>query len=103
MLPVVHGIFAMTSIYQLLSPLLSILFVPFYPLVMLLHLFGLGGIFDAGLSWLFPLPQESQEELLPWWIVLGYLGLSIGAIWRRRLFYVLFGVALGYGVYLFVL
>ena len=103
MLPVVHAIFSMTSGYQLLSPLLSLLFVPFYPLVMLLHMIGFGGLFDTVLLWLFSFPNEGVEKLLPLWTMLGYVGLSLGAIWSRKLFFVVIGLALGYGVYLFLL
>ncbi len=102
MLPVVHHIFGMTSAYQLLSPLLSLFFIPFYPLVMVLHLLGLGGVLDAVLLGLFSLPKESVENLLPLWAMLGYIGLSLGAIWSRKLFYGVIGVASGYGVYLFI-
>jgi len=102
MLPIVHHIFGVTSTYQLLSPLLSLVFIPFYPLVMVLHLVGFGGVLDSPLLWLFLLPNESVDNILPLWMMLAYVGLSLGAIWSRRLFYVVFGVALGYGVYLFI-
>jgi competence protein ComEC len=102
MLPVVHGIFGMTSVYQLLSPLLSILFVPFYPLVMLLHLLGIGGIFDTYLLWLFSLPMNSAVSMIPSWLTLGYLGLSIIAIWYRKVFYMVLGLAILYMFYLFI-
>jgi competence protein ComEC len=101
MLPVVHYIFGVTSAYQLLSPLLSLLFIPFYPLVMLLHLLGFGGILDSVLLWLFSLPGKSAENLLPLCVMLGYAGLSLGAIWSKKLFYGVFGVAVIYGIYLF--
>jgi len=101
MLPVVHGIFSVTSIYQLMSPLLSILFVPFYPLVMLLHLLGLGGICDNALLWLFTLPTQSVEHLLPLWAVASYVGISIWAIWYRKVFYSVLGFSILYGFYLF--
>jgi len=103
MLPVVHHIFGVTSPYQLLSPLLSLLFIPFYPLVMVLHLVGFGGVLDGGLLWLFSLPKESVDNLLPLWAMLAYIGLSLGAIWSRKLFYGVLGVAFGYGGYLFLL
>ena len=103
MLPVVHAIFGTTSIYQLLSPLLSILFVPFYPLVMLLHLLDIGGLFDSVLLWLFSLPKENVEHFLPLWAMFGYVVLSIGAIWRRNLFYVVLGLAVVYGFYIFLI
>ncbi len=102
MLPVVHYIFGMTSSYQLLSPLLSILFVPFYPLAILLHLVGSGALLDDALLWLFSLPKQGEESLLPLWMMLGYVGLSVGAIWRRELFYVLFSLASLYAFYLFL-
>ena len=101
MLPVVHHIFGVTSNYQLLSPLLSLLFIPFYPLVMLLHLLDFGGVLDNVLLWLFSLPKESVDNLLPLWIMLAYVGLSIGAIWKKRVFYILIGLGFGYGGYLF--
>ena len=101
MLPVVHGVFAVTNTYQLLSPLLSVLFVPFYPLVILLHLFGVGDIFDSSLLWLFFLAGESREDVLPWWAMIGYILLSIGAIWKRSVFYILFFLAFLYGFMLF--
>ena len=102
MLPIVHGIFGMTSVYQLLSPLLSILFVIFYPLMMVLHLLGFGALFDAQLLWLFDLPTQSIESLLPWWVVLIYVGVSLLAIWYRSMFYIVLGLAGVYAVYLFL-
>jgi len=102
MLPVVHTIFGVTTPYQLLSPLLSLLFIPFYPLVILLHFLGVGDLFDTGLAWLFSLPQGSEERLLPLWAMIGYIVVSIGAIWYRKLFYLLVTVAIGYSVYLFL-
>jgi competence protein ComEC len=102
MLPIVHTVFAVTSAYQLLSPLLSLLFIPFYPLVMVLHLLGFGTLFDTALLALFNMPQNSTEALLPIWAMLGYIGLSIGAIWSKKLFWSVFGFASSYMVYLFI-
>jgi len=103
MLPIVHAIFGVTSLYQLLSPLLSLLFVPFYPLVMVLHILGWGDVFDGVLLGLFSLSQESKEHILPVWIVACYVALSIGAIWSQRVFYGLFTLATLYMLYLFIL
>ena len=102
MLPIVHTLFGVTTHYQLLSPLLSLLFIPFYPVAMLLHLLGMGDLFDAGLIWLFSLPQDSQEKFLPLWAMFGYVALSFGAIWQRKLFYVVLSLAVLYGVFLFL-
>ena len=103
MLPVVHTVFGVTSGYQLLSPLLSLLFVPFYPLVIVLHLLDFGDLFDTLLLELFSIPQSSTEVLFPLWALLGYSGLSIGAIWSKKLFYTVISVALFYALYIFSL
>jgi len=102
MLPIVHSVFGVTSLYQLLSPLLSLLFVPFYPLVMGLHLLDFGSLFDTALVFLFAMPQESGEALLPRWMLCVYSGLSVGAIWSKNLFWSAVGVASLYMVYLFM-
>ena len=102
MLPIVHAVFGVTSGYQLLSPMLSLLFVPFYPLMMFLHLLGFGGVFDAALLWLFSLPKDSVENLLPLWLMYGYVALSIGAVWSRELFWLVLGLSSSYMVYLFI-
>ncbi|MCF6243895.1 MAG: ComEC/Rec2 family competence protein, partial [Sulfurovum sp.] len=81
---------------------LSILFVPFYPLVMCLHLLGIGDVLDGALQWLFSLPVESREKLLPSWMMLGYVGVSIGAIFSRKVFYLLLFIAVLYLFYLFI-
>lgn len=102
MLPVVHYFFGITSVYQLLSPILSILFIPFYPLVILLHLAGMGGVFDTILLYLFSLLSEAKEIFLPLWGMLGYVVVSIGAIWYKVLFYVVLATVTVYGIYLFI-
>ena len=102
MLPVVHGVFGTTSPWQLLTPILSLLFAPFYPLTIGLHLLGYGGLLDKGLLWLFSLPSVQYEHLLPVWVVGGYLLFSVGAIWSRLLFALTLGSALLYFSYLFL-
>ena len=102
MLPIVHGIFGVTTPYQLLSPILSLLFIPFYPLTFLLHLVEMGDLFDPLLQWLFTLPKESSKMLLPWWMVAGYIALSLGAIRYRVFFYATLLLASVYAVYLFI-
>ena len=101
MLPIVHMIFDVTSGYQLLSPLLSLLFIPFYPLVMFLHLIGFGDLLDSTLMTLFSLPEESVSHLLPWWLGLPYMGLSLWAVFNQKAFMALLGAASVYAMYLF--
>jgi len=102
MLPVVHGFFGTTTPWQLLTPILSLLFIPFYPLTIGLHVVGWGALFDGVLRGLFSLPSEYREHLLPAWAVGGYLLLSLGAVWSRTLFLWTLGSALLYFSYLFL-
>jgi len=103
MLPVVHTVFGLTTAYQLLSPLLSILFIPFYPAVIVLHLLGQGALLDDGLLWLLSWPQEPYgEHLLPRWMGCIYLCIALAAIWSRSIFYILIGVAVAYAIYLYL-
>jgi competence protein ComEC len=97
MLPVGHSLFGILSPWQFLSPLLSLLFVPFYPLAMVLHLLGMGGILDGALAWLFSLPSPGgvTEKLLPGWVLWGYGITALLAIRSRWFLFLLFleGVA----------
>ncbi|HHD72601.1 MAG TPA: ComEC/Rec2 family competence protein, partial [Epsilonproteobacteria bacterium] len=102
MLPVVHGLFGITSGWQLLAPLLSLLFVPFYPLAMILHAIGWGALFDSGLQQLFSLPSGYREHTLTLWAVAGYGLLSLGAMRSRILFGATLTAALLYLSYLFL-
>ncbi len=102
MLPVVHTVFPVTATSQLLSPLLSLLFIPFYPAAMLLHLIGAGELFDTALQHLLTWGTLATDHQLPVWAGVVYLLFSLAAVRYRYAFYLLLGIALGYGVYIFV-
>jgi competence protein ComEC len=102
MLPILHSIFGLVSMWQLLSPILSLGFILFYPSVILLHIVGYGDLFDDLLIYLFSLPLSPKESLLPIWALSIYLLLSIGSIWSRWLFGLTFLSALTYGGYIFL-
>ena len=103
MLPIAHTFFSVTNIYQLSSPLLSLIFIPFYPLAILLHIISFGDVFDPLLSLLFGLPDimPTKEVLLSPWIIWGYIILSFFAILYRYVFYVLLACALLLSLYIF--
>lgn len=77
-------------------------FVHFYSFVIVLHFLGYGEWFDGVLLWLFDLPQQSSEHLLPLWSLVVYVGISVWAIWSKKAFYLLCVLALVYALYLFV-
>jgi len=93
MFPIGHFFFPDTSIWQLCSPILSVIFIIFYPIVAILHMFGLGWLFDKELLWLFSLPKNSVDIYMPTPLILGYVALSILAIFSKRAFYLLLIVA----------
>ncbi len=99
--PVIHGIFGVISQWQLLSPVLALLFTPFYPIVIGLHLVGYGGVFDDALLGLFALPSETREHILPLWAVAAYGILSFWSIWSRGIFLMTLGSAALYMLYTF--
>ena len=101
MQPLVHGIFPLTTPYQLLSPVLSVGFILFYPLSFLLHLVGQGSVLDGVLTTVFSMPETTSEHIFPVWAVAGYIVLSLMAMYRRWAMGVLLAVAVGYVGYLF--
>jgi len=102
MLPIVHTVFGVTTLWQLLSPLLSLLFIPFYPLAIALHLVGFGGVLDDSLIKLFALPKMAIESILSIEMVLGYLLVSIFSIGSRIFFVLTLLLALLYFGYLYL-
>ncbi len=101
MLPVVHMVFPVTTPMQLFSPLLSLLFIPFYPAAILLHMIRAGELFDTALLWLFEIDTTVMEHQLAWWLGMGYMALALLAIRCRKAFYATLGSAGAYAVYLF--
>jgi competence protein ComEC len=82
MLPVVHFFFPLTSATQWLSPVLSLLFIPFYPIAIALHLLDLGHLAAKPVLALLNITLPSWEVSTPPWFFTLYLGLSLLAAWR---------------------
>jgi len=103
MFPVAHYIFGTTNIWQLSSPLLSVLFIIFYPVVALLHLFNLGGLFDKEIFWLLTLPKKSVDISMPPGLIGAYIASSLVAIYSKKAFYFTFAFALAITIWCFYL
>ncbi len=89
MLPVSLFIFQNFSIYHPFSIILAILFTPFYPISILLHMIGFGNVFDAFLEWLLVLGEDGTKVALNLYIFLLHVALSLAAIWSRNGMWVL--------------
>ncbi len=100
MIPIVHLFFPVFSFYQLLSPILSMLFVVFYPLELFLHGIGFGGVLDPFIEKLLDINGEIfyfQTDIL---YFVGFALLSIFSIFHRVFLVILSFSLLFYPVYI---
>jgi len=73
MIPISHYFFGNFNLYQLYSPFVSIIFNVFYPIEVVLHLSGYGGVLDEVIkSYLF-LGDKFITFYTPYWFFYGYL------------------------------
>ncbi|OBV29743.1 hypothetical protein BA723_00070 [Helicobacter sp. CLO-3] len=98
--PIVHYFFPYFSPYQLVSILVSIAFVVYFPLMIVLHIFGLGGVLDKWLDMVLALEIPSIDYYLPWYLALIYAGLGMAAMFSRAAYVVMLICALAFYAYL---
>ncbi len=98
MLPLSLFVFGIWHPMMLLSPLLSALFVLFYPLALLLHLLGYGGILDGVVELLTWAGQGIKVDL-PLWLFGLYILASLIAIWRLEALYGAYGALAIFFIY----
>ncbi|MRI58108.1 MAG: hypothetical protein C6H99_01230 [Epsilonproteobacteria bacterium] len=94
MLPISIGIFHTFDMKMLLSPLLSLLFMVFYPLELLFHLLGIGGLADPLLGFLEWRGLGASAELPSLFLGFYFLLLLLAVRYRAALY----GAALASGV-----
>lgn len=87
--PIVHYFFTTTTVEQLLSPIFTLLFTLFYPLVALLHILDIGGLLDNMLLWLIHYNINPIEIATPLWFFLFYIAVSLFSIFNQKIFYLL--------------
>jgi len=80
MTPIVHFVFDVFTLHQLLSPFISMLFILFYPLSLALHVVGFGGVMDSFLLWFFSLHIEVISIKTPLWFFVSFVAFSLLAI-----------------------
>lgn len=68
----VYYFFSPASFYQLGVIPLSFVFVVFYPLSIVLHIFGFGDVFDEQMLWFLALAKEQTQIVLPLWLFILY-------------------------------
>ncbi len=102
MLPIVHMVFPLVSPLQLSSPFLSLGFSLFYPLSILLHVVGMGSLFDSMLLKIFTLEVSEKLVIVDRLYGVAYLVLSFLAIFSKRIFYLLLLAAMLFSIWLFM-
>lgn len=100
--PVVHYFFYNTSYEQLISPILTIIFIVFYPFVLLLHLTCYANLLDAYLIDFFSKTISFFEYQTPLWFFVVYILLSLYSVVNKRAFFVLNILLLLFNLYLYL-
>jgi len=100
--PIVHYFFETTTLEQLYSPILTILFSIFYPISILLHAFHFGGLFDIYIEKLIDLPISNMEFFTPTWFFILYIMVSLFATIRKNIFILLNLLFIIYNLWMFV-
>ena len=95
-----HYFFPYFSPYQLVSIPASVAFVVFFPLVIVLHIFGFGGIFDRWLDMVVNAQISSIDYYLPLPLTLIYVAMSFGAIASKKIYVAMLVCALGFWGYM---
>ncbi len=84
MIPIVHFIFYKFTFLQLLSPLLSLIFIFFYPLELFLHLIGQGDLLDFWLIKLFDIESKIYKIDTSLWFLLTFVTISLFFALKKR-------------------
>ena len=99
--PITHYFFDTTSIEQLYSPIITILFTIFYPLTALLHLIGEGSFFDTILLDIINLDIEIKKLFTPLWFFIVYILISLSSIFSKKGFILLNLLFLLFNIWLY--
>ena len=95
-----HYFFGYFNFYQFFSPIVSLLFSIFYPISIILHLLGIGGIFDNILLDYFSLGKDFVILKVPLFIFIFFLILSFFAYFNKKAFWGLNLFSIGVILYL---
>ncbi len=100
--PIVHYFFPTTTIEQLFSPIFTLLFTIFYPLVALLHIFQIGNLLDSAIIYLMNYHITPIETHTPLIFFLLYIITSLLSIFYKYLFFFLNILFLLFNFFIFI-
>lgn len=101
--PITHFFFGTTALVQLLSPFITIGFIVFYPLELVVHLIGFGDILDSFLEFWIETDPRYTLVFTHIWLFVIHIILSLLAIWYKLFFYLLNIMILIFNSYIFLL
>lgn len=99
MLIISHYFFYTFSLYQVFSPIFTILFIGFYPLMLFMHIVGFGGILDSVLIPVINYDFFNVELQTPFWLLCVFIISSLIAIFSKRIYYLVISISILYFVY----
>ena len=99
--PIVHFLFPSTSYEQLLSPIITLGFVLFYPLELLLHIIGYSSFLDTYIIKFLNYDINSFSVYTPFWFFLSYIFVSLYSVFNKHAFYLLNILLIVFNFYLF--
>jgi competence protein ComEC len=88
MVPIVHFFFYDFSYYQLLSPFITMAFSIFYPISLILHIFGFGGVLEFLVEWIDG-DFSIYTLKTPAWYLYFFIFLSLLSVFKRGFVYLL--------------
>lgn len=86
MLPIVHFFFPSFSLFSILSIPLSVLFPLWFVMMIVLHIFGIGGVGDGILEWILKVQIIKEDFYTPLWFLLLFLLFSLLAMKSRKFY-----------------
>jgi competence protein ComEC len=100
--PIIHYFFGATSLVQLISPFLTMVFSIFYPLEIFLHLINQGDLLDCMIVSLIDYRPVSYEVFTPLWYFMLYILASFVAIFKRWAFVIVNAMIVWFSLYLYL-
>lgn len=102
MLPLVHWFFPYFTPLCLLCIPLSLLFVVFFPFMLVAHILRLGFICDSFFEWSLGISITALEFYTPWWFLIIFLICCAISMYSKITYYILHVLGGGFFIYLLV-